>query len=314
MPGDVDLSVDVAGLRLKNPVLPASGTFGYGHEPGALFDVSRLGAVVLKGTTLHPRPGNPPPRIVETTAGMLNSIGLENPGIDAVVSKHLPLLAGLGVPVIVNVAGDTVEEYVEVARRLDRAAGLIPAGLGLELNISCPNVDAGGLEFGRDPALAGRLVGLVRAATGLPLIVKLSPHAPDVVEMGRAVQAAGADAISLVNTMVGMAIDIWRRRPVLGGGTGGLSGPAIKPVAVAMVYELAQQVEVPLIGMGGIATWQDAVEFILAGASAVAVGAALFANPLAPLEIIDGLTEYCRAQKASSVRDLIGAALPQRGS
>lgn len=314
MPDDVDLSVEVAGLRLKNPVLPASGTFGYGHEPGALFDVSRLGAVVVKGTTLRPRAGNPPPRIVETTAGMLNSIGLENPGVDAVVAEHLPLLAGLGVPVIVNVAGDTVDEYVEVARRLDRAAGLIPAGLGLELNISCPNVEAGGLEFGRDPALAARLVGMVRAVTGLPLIVKLSPHSPDVAAMGRAVQDAGADAISLVNTMVGMAIDIWRRRPVLGGITGGLSGPAIKPVAVAMVYELAQHVDVPLIGMGGIATWQDAVEFILAGASAVAVGSALFANPLAPLEIIDGLVDYCRAQQVSSVRELIGAALPRRGS
>jgi len=304
----VDLSVEVArGLRLRNPVLTASGTFGQGVEYAELFDVARLGAIVNKGTTPHSRPGNPQYRIAETPAGILNSIGLENPGAEEVARKYGKLWAKLGVPVIVNVAGYSVEDYVFVVEVLDGTPGVV----AFELNVSCPNVE-GGMLFGSDPTLAAEVTRAVKDATDKPVIVKLTPNAPkDVVAVARACEEAGADGLTTINTVLGMKIDVAKRRPALGTGSGGLSGPAIRPIALHLTYQVAQAVSIPIIGAGGVTTANDALEFMMAGASAVQVGTATFADPTAPLGVIEGLAAYVRAQGLASIRDIIGAALPR---
>jgi dihydroorotate dehydrogenase (NAD+) catalytic subunit len=312
---EVDLSVDLAPSRpgamlLRNPVLVASGTFGYGIEYGEVVDIERLGAICCKGTTLRARVGNQPPRVTETPAGMLNSIGLQNPGVDAVVERYAPRWASWSVPVIVNVAGESVEDYVAVVRRLDG----VPGVAGIELNISCPNVGRGGLQFALDPDAARQVTAAVRGATDLPLIVKLSPAAADVRAIASAIEAAGADAISAVNTLSGMAIDRRRNRPLLGNTYGGLSGPALKPVALRVVYEVAQQVRIPIVAIGGIGSLDDVIDFLLAGACAVQVGTAIFADPALPLRLVDELREYCRDRGLGSHRELIGAALPKTRS
>jgi len=305
----VDLSVDLGrGLVLRNPVMVASGTFGYGVEYGDVVDVQRLGAICCKGTTLRPRIGNPPPRVTETPAGMLNSIGLQNPGVDGVLDKYAPRWAGWQVPVIVNVAGESVADYVEVVRRLDGQPGVA----GIELNISCPNVGKGGLQFALDPDAAAEVTAAVRAATDLPLIVKLSPAASDVRAVARAIERAGADAISATNTLSGMAIDQHRRRPLLGATYGGLSGPALKPIALRVVYEVAQVVEIPIVGIGGIGGLTDALDFFYAGAAAVQVGTAVFADPVVPLRLIDELEAWLAERGYGTPREIVGAALPAR--
>jgi dihydroorotate dehydrogenase (NAD+) catalytic subunit len=306
----VDLSVQLApknkrGLLLENPVLTASGTFGYGTEYTHFFDINMLGALVCKGTTLEPRQGNPQPRIAETPCGVLNAIGLQNIGIKALIKEKAPIWSTWRVPAIVNIAGNTIEEYSEMAAELEGVAGVS----GIEVNISCPNVKHGGMEFGSDPASAARVTSAVRRATSLPVWVKLTPNTSDITGIALAVAAAGADAIVLINTLKGMAIDIRTRRPVLGNITGGLSGPAIKPVALRMVYEVAGVLkEVPLIGAGGILTAGDALEFIMAGASAVQVGSANLFNPRAPLEILEGIRDYLQKEGLQSVKELVGAA------
>ncbi len=301
-----DLGLGLAGLRLKNPVMTASGTFGYGREYGDFFDLGRLGAVVTKGITLEPRVGNPGPRVVETPSGMLNSIGLENPGLDHFLEVDLPWLTGFGVPVIVNVVGHTAAEYAEMARRLDGRPGVA----ALEANISCPNVREGGLSFGADPVTARGLVAGMRRATSLPLIVKLTPNVTDITLLARSAVDAGADALSLINTLVGMAIDPETARPVLARGTGGLSGPAVKPVALAMVYRVAAAVPVPVIGMGGIFTGRDAVEFLMAGASAVAVGTAVFVHPGRPVRVAEEIAGFMAGHGYTEVGEMVGRANP----
>lgn len=309
----VSLEVDLAprrpgALRLRNPVLTASGTFGYGTEYARLVDVERLGAVVSKAVTLRPRDGNPQPRIAETPAGMLNAIGLQNVGVHAVIRDKAPIWARWSVPVVVNVAGFSVEEYVEVAELLDG----VPGVAGLELNISCPNVRCEGETFGLHSEPAAAVTAAVRAATDLPLIVKLSPNVTDVAEIARAVAGAGADALSLINTIPGMVIDLKARRPYLANKTGGLSGPAIRPIAVRMVYEVAQAVDVPIVGIGGIATAEDALQFLMAGATAVEVGTATFVNPQAALDVVDGLRAWLQREGIRDVREIVGAAQPGR--
>jgi dihydroorotate dehydrogenase (NAD+) catalytic subunit len=303
--GDIDLSVQVtAGLRLINPVIVASGTWGYGDEYNDLVDIQKLGAIICKGTTLKPRNGNPQPRIIEVTSGILNSVGLENIGVEALISDKAPAWAKWSVPVIVNIAGDTVEEYARVAARLEGVAGIS----GIEVNISCPNVKRGGMQFGTDPVSAAEVTAAVKASTSLPVIVKLSPNVTDIVAMAVAVEKAGADAITLINTISGMAIDVKKRKPALGNITGGLSGPAIKPVALLMVYKVAGSVKIPLIGCGGIMNAGDALEFILAGATAVEVGTANLADPQAAFKIIGGLHKYLDSENIRKVSDLRGAA------
>ena len=305
---DVDLSVEVArGLRLKNPVMTASGTFGQGVEYAELIDVSRLGAIVNKGTTPAARPGNPQYRIAETPSGILNSIGLENPGAAEVARKYGKAWAELGVAVIVNVAGYSVDDYVYVVHEMTGTPGVV----AYEINVSCPNVK-GGMLFGCDPDLAAEVTRAVKAETDLPVIVKLTPNAPDVVAVARACEEAGADALTAINTVLGMRIDTRRRRPILGTGSGGLSGPAIRPIAVHITYQVAQAVGIPIIGAGGVTNAQDALEFLMAGASSVQVGTATFADPLAPLRVIEGLAAYVKEQGLASIRDVIGAALPAR--
>jgi dihydroorotate dehydrogenase (NAD+) catalytic subunit len=300
----LDLSVDLGrGLRLRSPVLVASGTFGYGFDAPQV-DRAVLGAIVTKGTTLRPRDGNAPNRIAETPSGMLNAIGLQNPGVDHVARVYAPAWASWDLPVIVNVAGDSVDEYVAVARRLEGVPGIA----GLELNISCPNV-ADGLQFGVDPDLAADLTLAVRAVTRLPLIVKLTPNVTDIVTVARAVEAAGADALSAINTYVGMAIDVRRRRPVLSRGSGGLSGPAIKPLALHAVWQVAAAVDIPVIGIGGITTAGDALEFLLAGAAAVQLGTVNYVQPDAAREVHDGIAAYLEEH---GIRDL--RALPIRSA
>ena len=302
----VDLEVDVArGLRLKNPVLTASGTFGQGLEYAEIIDVSRLGAIVNKGTTRNARPGNPQYRIAETPAGILNSIGLENPGAVEVARVYGPKWAKLRVPVIVNVAGYSVDDYVYVVEALSSTPGVV----AFELNISCPNVK-GGMLFGCDPLLAAEVTRAVRETTDMPIIVKLTPNAPDVVAVARTVEEAGADGLTAINTVLGMRIDTAKRRPMLGTGSGGLSGPAIRPIAVHITYQVAQAVTIPIIGAGGVTDARDALEFLMAGASAVQVGTATFADPTAPIRVIEGLAAYVRESGLSSIRDVIGAALP----
>jgi dihydroorotate dehydrogenase (NAD+) catalytic subunit len=305
----MDLSVQLApdkrpGLALANPVMTASGTFGYGTEYGHPFDIQRLGAIVCKGTTLEPREGNPQPRLVETASGLLNSIGWQNIGIDALIKEKAPIWADWKVPVIVNIAGETVSEYAKMAEKLGGVAGIS----GIEVNISCPNVRAGGAEFGTSPRSAAEVTAAVRAATSLPILLKLTPNTSDIVSIATAVAEAGADAISLINTLKGIAIDIKSRRPLLGNLTGGLSGPAIKPVALYMVYEVAGAVSIPVVGCGGIATANDALEFIMAGASAVQVGTASFANPRAPLDVLEGIEHFMATEGIENLAQLIGTA------
>jgi dihydroorotate dehydrogenase (NAD+) catalytic subunit len=297
-----DLSVNFAGIRLKNPVMTASGTFGYGEEFAEFVDLNRLGGVIVKGISLKPIQGNPPPRIWETPSGMLNAIGLENPGVDAFLRDKLPFLRRFDTAVIVNIFGYSMEEYVGVAERLDG----VPGVAGLEVNISCPNVKAGGMAFGSDVQASRALLSAVRRATKLPVIAKLSPNVTDVTGFAAAARDAGCDGLSLINTLLGMAIDVRCRRPRLANCTGGLSGPAIRPVAVRMVWQAAKAVKLPIIGMGGIVTGEDALEFILAGASAVAVGTANFMNPRATLEVLSGIEALLAEQGVSRLADLIG--------
>ena len=308
---DTRLAVEFGPLRLANPVLVASGTFGYASELAGLVDLARLGGIVTKTVTVKPRPGNPPPRIVETPAGMLNAIGLQNVGIDRFVTEKLPYLAGLDPVVLVSIMGYTTGEFVALAERLDGLPGVD----GLELNLSCPNVaySAGGgaRMFAHDPELTAEAVRAVRAVTSLPVIAKLGPDVADIAAIGRAAEDAGADALAVMNTIPGMVIDIERRRPVLANVTGGLSGPAIRPLAVRLTYQLASAVDIPVVGIGGIMDHRDALQFLLAGASAVQVGTATFTNPRAALEVLDGLAGYLRDTGVERIADLIGAAQPR---
>jgi dihydroorotate dehydrogenase (NAD+) catalytic subunit len=295
------------GLSLSNPVITASGTFGNGLEYAKVFDIQRLGAVVSKAITLRPRQGNAQPRIVETAAGMLNSIGLQNIGIEAILRDVAPVWATWRVPVIANIAGESIAHYADLARRLDGTPGVS----GIEVNVSCPNVE-NGLEFGTDPGAASDLTYAVRRETDLPLLVKLGPNVSDIVGIAAAVADAGADALTLINTFPAMRIDIDARRPALGWGSGGLSGPALKPIALRMVYQVARSLSIPIVGCGGIVSAEDAVEFMMAGATAVQVGTATFLNPRAPLEVIEGLEDVMRRQQIEDLHDVIGAALPAR--
>jgi dihydroorotate dehydrogenase (NAD+) catalytic subunit len=305
MSSQPDLSVNVAGvLRLSNPVMAASGTWGYGDEFGDIADVQKLGAIICKGTTLTPRDGNPQPRIVEVTGGVLNSVGLQNIGVDALIAEKAPLWATWKVPVLVNIAGNTIEEYAQVAARLEGVTGIS----GIEVNISCPNVGKGGMHFGTDPSAASEVTAAVKGATSLPVIVKLSPNVTDITAIAQAVEKAGADAVSLINTVGGMAIDIRQRKPVLGNISGGLSGPAIKPIALWMVYRVAGCVKIPVIGCGGITNAADALEFIMAGAAAVQVGTANLTDPRTMAAIIDGLAEYLTTHGIRTIGDLRGLA------
>lgn len=298
-----DMSVEIAGMRLRNPVMTASGTFGYGEEFAAYVNLEEIGAIITKGLSLKPRAGNPTPRIVETPGGMLNAIGLQNVGIDAFIAKKAPYLRTIATPVIVNLFGNTLEEYGELAARLDR----VPEAAGVEVNISCPNVRHGGIVFGIDPKAAYDVVKLVRESTIKPVIVKLSPNVTDIVELAYACVDAGADALSLINTLTGMAIDLQRRRPVLANITGGLSGPAIKPVALRMVWQVAKAVDIPIIGIGGIMSATDALEFMLAGATAVQVGTANFLDPSAAQTIARDMERYLADNGIAEVKSLIGA-------
>lgn len=299
-----NLAVNIGGLRLSNPVLVASGTFGFATEYAPFLDINRLGGVVLKGVTPAPREGNPPPRLVETPAGLLNAIGLANPGVEAVIREKLPPLSGLACPVVVNIAGETVSEFGLLGKRLSG----VPGVAALEVNVSCPNVARGGMQFGTDPEATAEVVRAVRANTGLPVIVKLSPNVTSIVAVAKAAQAAGADALSLINTLWGMAIDVERQKPVLGNVTGGLSGPAVKPVALRCVWQVYEAVDLPLIGMGGIVTATDALEFILAGARAVALGTANFVDPEAPLAVLAGIESYLVEHGIKDLNDLVGRA------
>jgi dihydroorotate dehydrogenase (NAD+) catalytic subunit len=301
------MQVDIGGIVLKNPVMTASGTFGYAREFDDLMDLGCLGGIIVKGLSLKPSKGNPPPRIVETPGGMLNAIGLENVGVDAFIEEKLPFLKTRSVPVFANIYGKTIEEYAELARRLDGVEGVA----GLEINISCPNVKAGGIAFGSDSRSARSVVRAVRAATRLPVMVKLSPNVTDIVEIAESVEDAGADSVSLINTITGMAIDTRTRRAVLANITGGLSGPAIKPVALRMVWQVAGRVGIPVIGVGGIMDAEDAVEFLIAGASAVQVGTANFINPRTSQDIVEGLETYMLENHIDSVDDLIGSIVAE---
>ncbi|MDU0460697.1 MAG: dihydroorotate dehydrogenase [Geobacteraceae bacterium] len=298
-----DMTVNLAGMSLRNPVMTASGTFGYGEEFAEYVDLESIGALVTKGLSLKPRAGNPTPRIVETPGGMLNAIGLQNVGIEAFIQKKVPFLRSVNTPAIANFFGNTVDEYAELAARLDQ----IPEVAALEVNISCPNVKQGGIVFGTDPDCAASVVSACRAVTGKPLIVKLSPNVTDVVAMARACEDAGADCLSLINTLTGMAIDLNRRRPVLANITGGFSGPAIKPVALRMVWQVSKAVKVPIIGIGGIMNATDALEFMLAGATAVQVGTASFINPGAAQTIAADMEAWLVENGVADVKSLIGA-------
>jgi dihydroorotate dehydrogenase (NAD+) catalytic subunit len=298
-----DLSVNIAGITMRNPVMTASGTFGYGEEFSDYLDLEKIGAIVTKGLSIRPRAGNPMPRILETPGGMLNAIGLQNVGIDAFIEKKVPFLRTVSTPVIVNFFGNTVDEYAELAARLDA----IPEVAGVEVNISCPNVKHGGIVFGTDPKAAHSVVKAVREATIKPVIVKLSPNVTDIVEMAHACAEADADALSLINTITGMAIDLKSRRPALANVTGGLSGPAIKPVALRMVWQVARAVKLPIIGIGGITSATDALEFLVAGATAVQVGTANFMAPDASQRIAEDMERYLRENGIADVKELIGS-------
>jgi dihydroorotate dehydrogenase (NAD+) catalytic subunit len=296
----IDMTVNLAGIKLKNPVITASGTFGFGREYARFYDLSKLGGIAVKGLTLEPKEGNKPPRIAETPGGILNSVGLQNPGVDYFIEKELPFLRRYDVAIIANIAGNTVEEYCRMAEKLGSNID------GIELNISCPNVKEGGVAFGTKGDSVYNITRKVKEHCKVPLIVKLSPNVTDIKEVALAAREGGADALSLINTLLGMAIDINTRRPVLANVVGGLSGPAVKPVAVRMVWQVADTVDIPIIGMGGISCWQDSVEFILAGADAVSIGTANFVNPYAPLEILDGLNNYLIKNNFKSIKELKG--------
>jgi dihydroorotate dehydrogenase (NAD+) catalytic subunit len=291
------------GLVLKNPIIASSGTFGYGEEYAGVLDLNRLGAIVVKGLSVEPKTGNPAPRLIETPSGLLNAIGLANVGLEAFVAEKLPFLRRFDVKVIVNIFGGTIEEFERLTERLSDAEGVH----ALEVNVSCPNVKHGGMSFGQSVAGVFEVVRAVRRKTRLPMIVKLSPNVTDVMEIAKAAHAAGASALSLINTVLGMAIDVETRRPKLASWTGGLSGPAIRPIAVRMVWEVSRAVPIPIIGIGGVTCGEDAVEFLLAGASAVAVGTANFMNPRVTVEILDGLTRYMARHGINDVRNLVGA-------
>ena len=301
----VELSVELAGVKLKNPIVVASGTFGFGREYGQFYDLSELGGICAKGLTLHRREGNPPPRIAETPMGILNSVGLQNPGVDAFIAEELPELRKHDLAVIANISGNTPEEYGIMCEKLS-AAGVDM----IEVNISCPNVKAGGLAYGTKPELAAEVTKVAKEHATVPVMVKLSPNVTDITEIARAVADAGADALSLVNTLRGMRIDVNTRRPILKMNTGGLSGPAVLPVAVRMVWEVASAVNLPILGMGGVAKGEDAAQLMLAGASAVAVGTACFADPYAPIKVRDELAEIACAQGLDKVSDLTGGVRP----
>ncbi|MGN0480195.1 MAG: dihydroorotate dehydrogenase [Lachnospiraceae bacterium] len=298
----MNTKVNLAGIELKNPVMTASGTFGSGVEYCDFVDLNRLGAVVTKGVANVPWPGNPTPRIAETYGGMINAIGLQNPGLDTFVKRDIPFLKQYDTRIIVNVCGKTEEDYIDAVEKL----GEQPVDM-LEINISCPNVKEGGIAFGQDPKAVERITAAVKKHAKQPVIMKLSPNVTDITVMAKAAEAGGADVLSLINTLTGMKIDVNRRTFAVANKTGGMSGPAIKPVAVRMVYQVANAVKLPIIGMGGIATWEDAMEFILAGATAVSVGTANFNNPYATLEIIDGIEKYMQKYNISDINDLIGA-------
>jgi dihydroorotate dehydrogenase (NAD+) catalytic subunit len=299
-----NMKISIGSLRLKNPVMTASGTFGYGEEYGLLVNLHRLGAIIVKGISLLTRQGNPPPRIAETACGMLNAIGLENVGLERFLSEKLPFLQGISTPLIVNILGDTVDDYQQLAARLDEEDTVA----AIEVNISCPNVKQGGVAFGTNPEMAHAVTKAVCEHFSRPVIVKLSPNVTDITEIAMAVEEAGADAVSLINTVLGMAIDIESCQPKLANTFGGLSGPAIKPIALRMVWQVAESVSIPIIGIGGITTPEDAIEFMLAGASAVQVGTANFINPKATEEIIQGIGTYLSENSMASLQDLIGKA------
>lgn len=297
----VQLSVDLGRLRLPNPIMVASGTFGYAREMAGFVDLKRLGAIIPKTITVQPRAGNPPPRTCETAAGMLNSIGLDNDGIEQFIERHMPYLAGLGPPIIVSIAGKSREEFVAMAARLDG----LPGVAALELNVSCPNV-SGGVDFGTSPEMCRQVVEGCRRACSHPIIAKLTPNVTDIAAVAKAAEAGGADAISLINTVLGMAVDWRKRRPVLGNVLGGLSGPAIKPIALRAVYQVRRAVAIPLVGIGGIATIDDVMEFLVAGATAVQVGTASFYHPRAAIELLDALPEALQSLSANAVADVVG--------
>src|SRR5210317_124688 len=299
-----DVKISIGSLRLRNPVMTASGTFGYGEEYGSLVNLHRLGAIIVKGISLLPRQGTPPPRIAETACGMLNAIGLENVGLESFLSEKIPFLQGINTPLIVNILGDTVQDYQQLAARLDEEEKVA----ALEVNISCPNVKQGGVAFGTDPGMAHAVTKGVRQHFSRPVIVKLSPNVTDITGIARAAEEAGADAVSLINTVLGMAIDIKSCQPKLANIFGGLSGPAIKPIGLRMVWQVAECVSIPIIGIGGITTPEDAIEYILAGACAVQVGTTNFINPRATEEIIQGIGAYLVENKMASIQDLIGRA------
>ena len=301
---DVNLEVNLCGIKLKNPLLAASGPFGYGHEYRQLIDFSDLGGIIVKGVSLEPWAGNPPPRIAETSSGLLNAVGLQNPGLAGFLEDDLPRLRDTGPRLLVNVVGCSIEEYVAVASGLEGVEGID----GLELNISCPNIKAGGMAFGTDPEMTGQVVSAVRRVTKLPLLIKLSPNVTDIGVIARAAEEAGADGISLINTLSGMLIDTGQKKPLLGNTFGGLSGPAIMPVALKMVWQAAEAVKIPILGMGGIASADDAIQFIMAGARAVAVGTGLFYNPDLPSQVLSGLAGYLQAEGLRSPGEIEGAA------
>lgn len=300
-----DLKVNVAGIEMKNPVLTASGTCGYGRELSGYFNLSELGGAMVKGTTLEPRSGNPTPRIAETPAGVINSVGLQNPGVDKVLTTELPWITRHDLAVIVNIAGNSPKEYAKVAE----AISTFPKVHGIEVNISCPNVKAGGLAFGADPKAAAEVTAAVRKATNLPLIIKLSPNVTDITEIARACEAAGADAVSMINTIMAMEINIETRKPIIANRIGGLSGPCVRPIAVRMIWQTAQAVKIPIIGMGGVYSGDDAIQMMMAGASAVAIGSATMVDPRAPIRIRDEINDWLDEHNIASVREIIGAAL-----
>lgn len=301
---EIDISTDLGGIKLNNPVCAASGTFGYGREYEPYVDIYQIGAVIVKGTTLEPRAGNPPPRIIETASGMLNAIGLENPGINEFLNTHLPYLRENNVTVIANIAGNTIEEYAAIAEMIEGNPGVA----GIELNISCPNVKQGGLQFGTDPQMVYEVVKAVKEKTTLPVMPKLSPNVTDIVEIARASEAGGADALSMINTLMGMAVDINTRKPFLANIFGGLSGLAIKPVALRMIYQVYREVKLPILGGGGIVNYRDALEFLMVGATAISVGTGIFINPQLTEEIVSNLLHYMQENNVASLSELVGAA------
>ncbi|KUO57941.1 MAG: dihydroorotate dehydrogenase [Gracilibacter sp. BRH_c7a] len=300
----VSMAIQMSGLSLRNPIITSSGTYGFGEEYSPFCSPSLLGGITVKGITPLPRLGNPVPRLAETPAGLLNSVGLENPGLEGFIRSYLPKLVELDTSVIVNISGFSIEDYAHLASAFQNDSGIA----ALEVNISCPNIKHGGMAFGTHPESAQEVIAIVRKNTDLPIIAKLSPNVTDIVEMARAVERGGADIISLINTLLGMSIDVKSQKPILANKMGGLSGPAVRPIAVRMVYQVYEAVDIPIVGMGGISTWQDAVEFMLAGASAVSIGTANFINPIAPVDILTGLENYCQQRGYGSVQEIVGLA------